>query len=118
MTVTTDRKTGRFKTISKPSTQTSTSEGEQLAASYDESMQVRIDRDALEQQPVLEPAQPAIGRKVSSPELSALASKYMAMTDEQLEFRFLTEPLGGARREVMRDLRRLAASVLSQDESK
>ena len=61
-----------------------------------------------------------IGRRQSSPELSALASRYMTLSVEGLMDR-VSHDDGYVSRDkstlVMSDIRRLAASVLSQDET-
>lgn len=75
-------------------------------------MEERIERDAAGQQPELAPAQPVIGRKVSSPELSALAGKYISVTAKDLVTMNKLEL-----DQFVVDVRRLAASVLSQDET-
>lgn len=57
------------------------------------------------------------GQKVSSPELATLAAKYVSMTDEGFETRLLFDD-GFVRsdyaKELLRDVRALAASVLAQ----
>lgn len=95
------------------STQTSTSEGEQLAASYGAQMEVRLERDAASASGESLQSVPVLGRKVSSPELSALAGKYVRFTASELVSEVKIHPDVTAA-----DIRRLAASVLSQDESK
>lgn len=75
-------------------------------------MDVRLERDAVGQQPELAPAQPVLGRKVSSPELAALAGKHLRVTRKDV----ITMSSGELDQFVV-DVRRLAASVLSQDET-
>lgn len=55
--------------------------------------------------------------KQSSPALSTLAAKYVRMTDAGFYKHFVTLEPGPSKR-LFRDIRKLAASVLSQDQTK
>lgn len=100
---------------STSSTPTSISEGEQLAASYGAKMEVRLERDAASASGESLQSVPVIGRKVSSPELSALAGRYVGM--QHAKFVELATADDRTFRAFTDDVRRLAASVLSQDET-
>lgn len=54
-----------------------------------------------------------IGRRQSSPEMSTLANIYMRMTPEKLVEMAKDDPEG-----TVNDIKSLAASVMSQDETK
>lgn len=75
-------------------------------------MDVRLERDAASASGESLQSVPVIGRKVSSPELSALAGKYLTLSADEL---VKLHPMELDR--FCLNVRRLAASVLSQDET-
>ena len=106
------------RTTKTPEKSTSTSietEREALAGAYVDKAELVQQRGAVSAQQLPEPvhAEPVIGEKVTSPELAKLAGAYMDVTEKQLQG--LVSQIDGWTA-LRNDVRRLAASVLSQAE--
>lgn len=91
-------------------TSTATDERAALAMSYDEKMETRIARAPVAVPPA---GEPVIGERVTSPELASLAAKYINFSTDDIPGYLYT---ADARIAFAQDVRRLAASVLSQAE--
>jgi hypothetical protein len=95
------------------STLTSINENDALAQAYVERGEREAERQRIGREQLPEPVhpEPVIGEKVTSPELASLASKYIDVPGAHFEG--LSEEQAAA---IARNVRRLAASVLSQAE--
>ena len=95
------------------STSTAIDEREALAGAYVDKAALAQQRGAVSEQQLPEPvhAEPVIGTKVTSPEMAELAGLYAGMSDVKM-----TSLHNADRRKFCVDVRRLAASVLSQAE--
>jgi hypothetical protein len=112
------------RTTKTPEKSTSTSietEREALAGAYTGKAELAQQRGAVSEQQLPEPvhAEPVIGEKVTSPELASLAARYASMSNDAMYEATKGGSLGGSaatRTAFFEDVRRLAASVLSQAE--
>jgi glycerol-3-phosphate O-acyltransferase len=94
----------------------------ELVIAYASKAELARQRGAVTEQQLPEPvhAEPVIGEKVTSPELAKLASKYVRMSDNEMYELFSGDrsaaPEIKTQQKAYDDVRRLAASVLSQAE--
>jgi hypothetical protein len=100
---------------------TSINENDALAQAYVErSLTQQARHEALvgqrEQLPEPVHPEPVIGEKVTSPELAKLASEYLSMPEDELDAKIAAKLNFVERAAFKADIRRLAASVLSQAE--